>query len=93
MIELQTLELCYDIQSVSTYDSDSVKEDEEQPKTEKAPPSKLTKAREPSNAAEDVETTLSVVVKSDPGKSEKSGCETEKQTHSGIVLSPLQLGQ
>lgn len=85
IIELQALELCYDVQSVSGSDSD----DEETTKTE----SKLTKVREPTNSMpEKSETTLSVVIEKDGG-AEKPSEAGERQTHSGIVLSPLQLGQ
>ncbi|KAJ8923198.1 hypothetical protein NQ315_001752 [Exocentrus adspersus] len=98
IIELQTLDLSYDIQSVSSNDSDSITVIE----TEKtAAASKLARPREPSNIHSDnIETCLSVVIERNDNSegSEGTGVEKkdagcEKQTHSGIVLSPLQLGQ
>lgn len=103
LIELQNLELNYDLQSVSSNESDTVIEIE----TKKT--SKHTRTRETANSntgeasADDVETCLSVVIE----RSDNSECsydkseisdridkqESEKVSHSGIVLSPLQLGQ
>ncbi|KYB25795.1 hypothetical protein TcasGA2_TC034041 [Tribolium castaneum] len=80
VIELQNLELIYDIQSVSSNDSDD----------------NVTTVVE-TRTTNDLETCLSVVIErsdnsesSDGVKNQESG---DKQTHSGIVLSPLQLGQ
>lgn len=97
IIELQTLDLTYDIQSVSSNDSDSITVIE----TEKITTSKLARPREPINVhGEDIETCLSVVIErndnsesSDGTSGDKKDAGSEKQTHSGIVLSPLQLGQ
>ncbi|KAJ8929799.1 hypothetical protein NQ314_017396 [Rhamnusium bicolor] len=96
IIELQTLDLTYDIQSVSSNDSDSITVVE----TEKFT-SKLSRTREPVHIHTDnIETCLSVVIErsdnsesSDGPSGEKKDSSSEKQTHSGIVLSPLQLGQ
>lgn len=99
IIELQTLDLNYDIQSVSSNDSDSITVIE----TEQTS-SKLSRTREPVNVCSDnIETCLSVVIErndnsdssegnSDNKKEEKKD-SSERKTHSGIVLSPLQLGQ
>lgn len=97
IIELQTLDLTYDIQSVSSNDSDSITVIE----TEKITTSKLARPREPLNVHSDnIETCLSVVIErndnsesSDGTSGDKKEGGGEKQTHSGIVLSPLQLGQ
>ncbi|KAJ8957444.1 hypothetical protein NQ318_004924 [Aromia moschata] len=99
VIELQTLDLTYDIESVSSNDSDGVTVVEAEQVT-----SKLTRSREPVNVhVDNVETCLSVVIErndnsdgsectaADDVKRETNG--GDKQTHSGIVLSPLQLGQ
>lgn len=102
LIELQNLELNYELQSVSSNDSDTVIEIETQKKT-----SKHSRTREPAltNAGDqtDVETCLSVVIERNDNsegsvdKSDKSDKndkpESERLSHSGIVLSPLQLGQ
>lgn len=111
IIELQQLELCYDIQSVSSNsDSDSVVNvPPDQPTTKVELTSKLSRTREPANGVSDAaETTLSVVVEKAAENGEKDEtvvCEQkevkpsgesvkQQQTpHSGIVLSPLQLGQ
>lgn len=122
LIELQNLDMHYELQSVSSCDSDTVVE------IESRRVSKHVRTREPAfNLAvepaatdtldidlEDVETCLSVVVERSDNysgasgdkadKSDKSAKtatdrrdsnrgETEKSSHSGIVLSPLQLGQ
>ncbi|XP_018575234.1 uncharacterized protein LOC108914026 [Anoplophora glabripennis] len=85
IIELQTLDLTYDIQSVSSNDSDSITVIE----TEKI-----------TTSNDNIETCLSVVIErndnsesSDGTSGDKKEGGSEKQTHSGIVLSPLQLGQ
>ncbi|KAG5867217.1 hypothetical protein JTB14_020706 [Gonioctena quinquepunctata] len=94
IIELQALDLTYDIQSVSSNDSDSITVIV----TEQTN-SKLTKSREPVNIHNDnIETCLSVVIERNENSEssegdKKSNKGSEKQTHSGIVLSPLQLGQ
>lgn len=94
VIELQPLDLAYDIQSVSSNDSDSIIIETEKPTT------KLSKAREPVNihGNNNIESCLSVVIErnseSSEGNSDKpenSKDKSERQAHSGIVLSPLQL--
>lgn len=94
VIELQPLDLAYDIESVSSNDSDSVIIE-----TEKTT-SKLSISREPVNIHGNnmIESCLSVVIErnseSSDGNSDKPENNKEKsdrQTHSGIVLSPLQL--
>lgn len=100
IIELQTLDLTYDIQSVSSNDSDSVTVIE----TEQTSTSKLTRSREPAHVCSDnIETCLSVVIERNDNSDSSEGNSdnkkedkkdgSERQTHSGIVLSPLQLGQ
>lgn len=100
IIELQTLDLTYDIQSVSSNDSDSVTVIE----TEKTSTSKLTRLREPTHVHSDnIETCLSIVIERNDNSDSSEGNSdnkkedkkdgSERQTHSGIVLSPLQLGQ
>lgn len=93
IIELQALDLTYDIQSISSSDSDSKGATE----AEKAA-SKFIKSREPVNSyVDNTETCLSIVLErndnSESSDGDKKGHSSEKQTHSGIVLSPLQLGQ
>ncbi|KAF5290790.1 hypothetical protein FQR65_LT11522 [Abscondita terminalis] len=103
-IELQNLELAYELESVSSNDSDSIVIENE---TNRAP-SKLTRTRVPVHgnivdSSYDKETSLSVVVeRSDNSESsadrnnkpngEKPN-ESERLSHSGILLSPLQLEQ
>jgi hypothetical protein len=96
VIELQNLELVYDMQSVSSNDSD----DNGVTVIDTTQPSKLMRTREPANrssATDDLETCLSVVIErsdnSESSDGQKNQDCSEKQTHSGIVLSPLQLGQ
>lgn len=93
-IELQPLDLAYDIQSVSSNDSDSLIIENEKTTT------KLSKTREPVNihGNNNIESSLSVVIErnseSSDGNSDKPETtkeKSERQTHSGIVLSPLQL--
>ncbi|KAJ3621757.1 hypothetical protein Zmor_008623 [Zophobas morio] len=100
VIELQNLELVYDIQSVSSNDSDDNGAVTVIEATTKA--SKLTRTREPANRPaptrqDDLETCLSVVIERSDNSESSDGHKKEdgadKQTHSGIVLSPLQLGQ
>lgn len=106
-IELQNLELAYDLESVSSNDSDSIVIEMETNRP--APSSKLTRTRVPvhtnilANAPDDKETCLSIVVE----RSDNSECsvdkserhsgdrsiDSEKLSHSGILLSPLQLEQ
>lgn len=95
IIEMQNLELVYDIQSVSSNDSDDnvvTIADLADNKT-----SKLARTREPLNRHDDVETCLSVVIERSDNSESSDGPKlqepSDKQTHSGIVLSPLQLGQ
>ncbi|KAB0798266.1 hypothetical protein PPYR_09259 [Photinus pyralis] len=97
-IELQNLELAYELESVSSNDSDSIVIENE---TSRAP-SKLTRSRVPvhGNIVDtscDKETSLSVVVEksdhSECGKNDKTISESERLSHSGILLSPLQLEQ
>lgn len=80
IIELQNLD---DIQSI-TSDEMSEAAQEQQPQ----PP-------EPEKPPDSKETSLSVVIENnkDVHVSKKLVSDCEKQTHSGIVLSPLQLGQ
>lgn len=95
VIELQPLDLAYDIQSVSSNDSDSIIIENEKTIT-----TKLSKTREPINVHgnNNIESCLSVVIErnseSSDGNSDKPETSKEKcerQAHSGIVLSPLQL--
>ncbi|CAH0563405.1 unnamed protein product [Brassicogethes aeneus] len=110
IIELQSLDLAYEIESVSSASSSS-SGDDGTPTLE--PTKKHARARQPANNGnsvgngDDVETTtLSVVIErndnsesSDDKKSEVGGSlappppSGDRKTHSGIVLSPLQLGQ
>lgn len=79
IIELQNFD---DIQSITSEESEAANCDAASRQAEK-PPDKE-------------ETSLSVVIESKKDCHniiKKSGSECEKQTHSGIVLSPLQLGQ
>ncbi|RZB39123.1 uncharacterized protein BDFB_004651 [Asbolus verrucosus] len=93
VIEMQNLELVYDIQSVSSNDSD----DNGVTVIETTQTSKLSRPREPANRTpDDVETCLSVVIERSDNSESSDGQKNQdcdKQTHSGIVLSPLQLGQ
>ncbi|XP_044272622.1 uncharacterized protein LOC123016342 isoform X2 [Tribolium madens] len=81
VIELQNLELIYDIQSVSSNDSDD----------------NATTVVDNSRTTNDLETCLSVVIERSDNSESSDGIKnqesSDKQTHSGIVLSPLQLGQ
>ncbi|XP_056637988.1 uncharacterized protein LOC130892386 [Diorhabda carinulata] len=96
IIELQTLDLVYDIQSLSS--SDSASETKPVIVTDKNT-SKFMKSREPENITQgdNTETCLSVVLErndnSESSDGDKEKTTSEKHTHSGIVLSPLQLGQ
>ncbi|KAK4874455.1 hypothetical protein RN001_013815 [Aquatica leii] len=101
-IELQNLELAYELESVSSNDSDSIIIENDSNR----PPSKLTRTRVPVHGvivdtSYDKETSLSVVVersdnsecsidKNNKPNGEKS-TDSERLTHSGILLSPLQL--
>lgn len=94
IIELQPLDLSYDIQSVSSNDSDSIIIETEKTTT------KMSKTREPANihGNNNIESCLSVVVErnseSSDGNSDKpepSKEKSERLVHSGILLSPLQL--
>lgn len=94
IIELQPFDLAYDIQSVSSNDSDSIIIETEKTST------KLSKMREPVNihGNNNIESCLSVVVErnsessdANSDKPENNKEKSERQTHSGIVLSPLQL--
>lgn len=82
VIELQNLKLVYDIQSVSSNDSDE---------------NGVTVIETSRTIKDDVETCLSVVIERSDNSESSDGAKNqdscEKQTHSGIVLSPLQLGQ
>lgn len=83
IIELQNLD---DLQSITSDESESAGNDQEQ-----QPPS--PQYEKPLN---NEETSLSIVIESnnkDNDLVKKSNSDCEKQTHSGIVLSPLQLGQ
>lgn len=97
-IELQNLELAYELESISSNDSDSIVIENE---TSRAP-SKLTRSRVPVHATIvdtscDKETSLSVVAEkrdhSECEKNYKTISESERLSHSGILLSPLQLEQ
>lgn len=122
LIELQNLDINYELQSISSCDSDTVVEIEttkvskhvrtrgpafnvtsiEAPTITTTAPS-TTDIPSTSTAAEinsdDIETCLSVVIERNDNigvknsKTNNDRGETEKITHSGIVLSPLQLGQ
>ncbi|KAF5293510.1 hypothetical protein FQA39_LY02995 [Lamprigera yunnana] len=93
-IELQNLELAYELESVSSNDSDSIIIENET----HHPSSKLTRTRVPVHGNNNKETSLSVVVersdnsKCSGDKSEKT-TDSERLSHSGILLSPLQLEQ
>lgn len=115
-IELQNFELAYELESVSSNDSDSIVVIETE--TSKLQ-TKLTRTRVPvhSNNAkeaieerdrideedddEDRETCLSIVIERNNSensverndKTSKNDRECEKLSHSGILLSPLQLEQ
>lgn len=91
---MQPLDLAYDIQSVSSNDSDSIINETENKAT------KLLSTGEPINihGNNNIESCLSVVIErnseNSDGNSDKPGNikgKSERQTHSGIVLSPLQL--
>ncbi|XP_050511540.1 uncharacterized protein LOC126887777 [Diabrotica virgifera virgifera] len=98
IIELQALDLTYDIQSISS--SDSASESKSVIEAEKLT-SKFIKSREPANSScqgdDNTETCLSVVLErndnSESSDGDKEKTTSDKQAHSGIVLSPLQLGQ
>lgn len=82
IIELQNLD---DLQSITSDESEATNVQEE-----KLSPAQLEKSPKKE------ETSLSVVIESNNKDSDvvkKSNSDCEKQTHSGIVLSPLQLGQ
>ncbi|XP_060521508.1 uncharacterized protein LOC132699063 [Cylas formicarius] len=87
IIELPTIDSAYDIQSVSSNESETDQE-------AKTRGNKLTRTREPKS-----ETSLSVVIERREGGGDKSDSnkkdngDNNKHHHSGIVLSPLQLGQ
>ncbi|XP_044759927.1 uncharacterized protein LOC123317449 isoform X1 [Coccinella septempunctata] len=101
IIELENLELTYEVESVSSNDSESATIVETEVKQSTT---KLNRKREPINSmtGDSKETSLSVVIeRSDNSESSEDRKETtlkiedtERQpAHSGIVLSPLQLGQ
>ncbi|KAL3272394.1 hypothetical protein HHI36_013871 [Cryptolaemus montrouzieri] len=101
IIELENLELSYEVESVSSIDSESVTIVEAEVKQSTT---KLNRKREPLNAksSDSKETSLSVVIeRSDNSEGSDDRKETIKKidgadkqpAHSGIVLSPLQLGQ
>ncbi|XP_066262727.1 uncharacterized protein [Euwallacea similis] len=102
VIELTTMDLTYDVESVSSNDSNGLITAEQK----ESRPSKLSRPREPVlSAPPHHEETLRVVIEhcsdtgSEPcsatqsaaGKTEPRKPPSDK--HSGIVLSPLQLGQ
>lgn len=113
VIELTTLDFNYEIQSLSSNESDDLTEDQTVGHNNKV--SKLTRSREPAaksergacavdivpNEAARADETLSVVIeRSEPSSVERNIQATKKESkkapsdkHSGIVLSPLQLGQ
>lgn len=83
IIELQNLD---DLQSITSEESEAAGNDQEQ---QPPPP-------QPEKPLGNEETSLSVVIESnnkDNDAVKKPSSDCEKQTHSGIVLSPLQLGQ
>lgn len=95
IIELQALDLSYDIQSISSNDSDSITVIDTASNCKK-----LTQVREAANVTDknsETTTCLSVVVERDGSVGsdifESNKKDEDKQAHSGIVLSPLQLGQ
>ncbi|XP_045476143.1 uncharacterized protein LOC123681860 isoform X2 [Harmonia axyridis] len=102
IIELENLELTYEVESVSSNDSESATIVEAEVKQSTT---KLNRKREPINSVtgESKETSLSVVIeRSDNSESGESrngtssrieGAVVRHTPHSGIVLSPLQLGQ
>lgn len=113
VIELTTLDFNYEIQSLSSNESDGLTEDQTVGDDNKI--SKLTRSREPAaksksgacaidilpDKAARADETLSVVIeRSEPSSHERNDQATKKESkkapsdkHSGIVLSPLQLGQ
>lgn len=111
VIELTTLDFNYEIQSLSSNESDGLTDDQTVDDTNKV--SKLTRSREPAakneigacaivpeEAARANETLSVVIERSEPSSDERNDRATKQESkkapsdkHSGIVLSPLQLGQ
>lgn len=98
IMELENIELTYEVESVSSNDSESATIVEAEVKQSTT---KLNRKREPINsiASDSKETSLSVVIeRSDNSESSDDRKEVTLKienapAHSGIVLSPLQLGQ
>ncbi|XP_017772040.1 PREDICTED: uncharacterized protein LOC108559311 [Nicrophorus vespilloides] len=104
LIELENLDIIasYELQSVSSVESETVIEVDCHPKE-----TKHTRTREPALLSaldgpshHQTETSLSVVIERaddnsdrNPRKDEASAGSERREAHSGIVLSPLQLGQ